>query len=340
MPTPPRIGLLAAALLAACTIAVEQREGDGSPEAECLDLFETCVELAGESPGCTEVYLFCEGSVVGTGTGGTVPTGGCEQDYVDCLQGGGSPDECQPLLDMCDPPDPTEPTPTTGACPLGDPSCGGDGSTSSDDSGPGCPPDDPDCGQGSECEALFLACVEQFADEPTCLEMQQACQNGDCDGAEGICTRAFVDEAACAELTNCSGEPPPTSDCEDIRATCESEGLLIGQCSIQNSGAQDCFPEVDACTWYQGECQEQFVSAVCFDAIDACISGLLPSPFDCNEVLAEGCTLAGLSDGACNQAHDSCQNGFNDIKLCAETPIYDSPFDWLNQIAICNGWEN
>ncbi len=332
-----RIGPLFVALVAACTIRVEQREGNGSAEAECLDLFETCVELAGESPGCTEVYQFCQGSVLETGTGGMVPTGGCEQDYVECLQGGSSPEACQPLLDICTPPDPTG-VGTTGLCVFGDPDCDPTGS-STGEIDPDCEADDPDCNPAQVCEAIFLACVEQFAEESICLQLQASCQSGDCGSAFNLCVRAFGDESVCQEIINCDVGPPPASDCDAIRSGCGDEGLLVGQCSINHPGNPDCFPEVDGCTWYQEECQAQFREEVCFDAIDACVSGLFPETFDCDSVFAEGCSLADLSDVACSQAIDACNNGFVDVDLCAETRIYENPFVWLSQMAACNGWE-
>lgn len=331
-----RIGLFASALLCACTIRVDQRGGDGSADAECLDLFETCVELAGESPGCTEVYQFCQGSVVETGTGGSVPDGGCEQDYVDCLQGGGSPEECQPLLDQCSPPDPTG-VGTTGLCVFGDPDCEPQGSTGGD-SDATCEPDDPDCNPSEQCEAQFQNCMRVFGDESVCLEMQASCEAGDCESAMNICVNSFGEQELCAEITNCENLPPPRSQCDELRSNCEASGLQIGQCSFEHPDAPDCFPEVGECIWFQQECVQQFAYEICYDGIDACISGYFPGYLDCDDFLAEACSIADLTDMGCTQATAACNNGFFDVEFCAKTRLYEDAYQWLSETAECNGW--
>ncbi len=327
-----RTGLFGVALLAACTIRVQQSGVDDSPDAECLQLFETCVELAGESPGCTEVYQFCKGSVADTDSGGVSEVGGCEQTYIDCLEEGTSAEQCQPLLDMCMPPEP-EPETTTGTCLAGDPGCPiGDGSTGIDPS-IGCPEDEPDC--VDPCEANFLNCLNLVAEESVCLEIQDACQTGDCVLSTSVCEKRLGDTDLCRELTGCSVDP---NDCSQILEDCTSQGLSNFECSQLWPDRPECFSDVGQCEWYSTQCLDQFADLFCADAGEACSQGFLSEVFDCTEFFQNYCSDGGVTDNACTTGEEQCQNGFFDTVFCNQTPLWQDPYLWLQEIAECNNW--
>lgn len=324
------VGLLG---LASCTIRVEQPESEDSPDAECLELFETCVELAGESPGCTEVYQYCIGSVVETGTSGVTQAGGCEQTYIDCLEDGGDPDMCQPLLDMCMPPPIS--TSTTGPCIEGDPNCSMEGGATTE---PGCLPDDPDCQPTDNCEQIFLNCASAGYDESACIDIQNACQSGSCQEMLDVCWERIGEDGACAEITGCS-DPPLPDECMQILADCESQGISTNECAQMWPQYPECFPGGNRCDWYQLGCQDQFAEWFCADASEGCLQGSLPEVFDCTQFLDDACPNAGLSDTGCDQARQACDGGFFDIQLCNNTTLWEDPNLWLAELAECNMWQ-
>lgn len=329
-----RFGLLTATLLAACSIGLEDSAVDVDQDAECLQLFETCVELAGESPGCNEVFQFCQGSAPPTGTGSGPMPGSCEQDYIDCLSGGSSADECQPLLDVCMPPGSS-----TGCEPL-EPTCGmvGDTTTSDDsDDATGCPPDEPDCPSGDDCELRYNACLETLDGGDVCDGIREACLQGDCETALGICQESTGDSRTCTALTGCELDPPQQPTCNELLSDCESGGQSTSECANLHPDRPECFPPSEGCEWYDGECYDQFNADFCEEARTACEVGILPGVFDCG-FIESACDLAGLTDPACSQAQQSCEAGFFDIVNCSKTSLAEDPLQWLNELATCNGW--
>ena len=327
-----RFGLVAASLLAACSIRLEQDDAEGGQDAECLELFETCIELAGESPGCTEVFQFCQGSASPTGTGESMP-GGCEQNYIDCLAGGSTADDCQPLLDACMPSGSS-----TGCEPL-EPTCGvGGGTDTADDSEgeTGCPPGSPDCSQ-ADCETRYDACLKTLNTDEACDPMRKACEDGDCDAALSVCASFTEDSSTCRELTGCDLDPPDGQSCEELIADCESQDIPASDCGRLYPERAECFGDPDGCQWYEGACYDQFAEQFCSDARDACITGVLPGFFDCTFIEA-ACGPAELTDMGCAQAQQSCEEGFFDIIDCSGTPLATDPYQWLNELAECNGW--
>lgn len=328
-----RFSLLAATLLTACTI--KQSSGaDSGQDAECLGLFETCIELAGESPGCTEVFQFCEGSVDPGGTGGGPSPDGCERDYIDCLAGGATADDCQPLLDAC------QPSGSTTGCEPGEPTCGmlGDADTSDGSMGgeTGCPPDDPNCPE-TDCQIRYDDCLNTLDGSEVCEAIREACLNGDCESALAICGEFTRDSGTCSELTGCRAEPPQGLGCDELLAQCEAKGLSSTDCQNIYPDNPECFPDPEGCEWYQDECQSQFDPLFCEEARPACEVGLLPEVFDCS-FIALACDPAGLTETACDEAQVSCEAGFFDIKNCSQAPLAEDPILWLNQLAECNGW--
>lgn len=326
-----RIGLASALLLASCTIRSQGVDGDGSPEAECLELFETCVDLAGESPGCTEVFEFCHGSAQGTGTGGTDDAGGCEQGFIDCLQGGGSAESCQPLLDMCMPP-----TTTTGTeCIEGDPACDGD-SEGDDTTNPECNPDDGSCDEATACEQRFADCVELIGEESVCDEIRSSCLAGDCDRALATCGDFVESPDLCEQLTGCSFETPP-DECSTIRTDCENQGYTDSECRQLWPDHPQCFDELD-CQWYLDECISVFPEEFCNDAQEACNLGVLDSVFECDSFFDARCDEAGLNDNECGSGRNACEQGFEGVEFCQGTTLWEDPAQWLQELAECNQW--
>lgn len=328
-----RFSLLATVLLAACTIK-QSSDADSGQGAECLELFETCVELAGESPGCTEVFQFCEGSVDPAGTGGGPSPDGCERDYIDCLAGGATADDCQPLLDAC------QPSGSTTGCDPGEPTCGmlGDADTSDGTGGGemGCPPDEPEC-SGSECEARYEDCINTLDGGDVCEAIRGACLDGDCETALAICGEYTRDSGTCSELTGCRLDPPQKLGCDELLAQCEDKGVAASECGNLHPDRPECFPEPEGCQWYEDECYAQFDVPFCDEALPACEVGVLPGVFDCG-FIELACDPAGLTDPACGEAQLNCETGFFDINNCTQTPLAKDPFLWLNELATCNGW--
>ncbi len=327
-----RFGLLAATLLTACSIRLEEGDVDAGQDAECLELFETCVELAGESPGCTEVFQFCQGSASPTGTGGAMP-GSCEQNYIDCLAEGSTANDCQPLLDACMPSGSS-----TGCEPL-EPTCGmvGDADTTDDSDGEtGCAPGSPDC-PGTDCDARFDDCLNTLGTDKACDPMRDACLQGDCETALSVCLSFTEDSNTCSELTGCELDPPTDPGCDELLANCESRGLSSSECARLYPEQADCFPEPQGCEWYEGACYDQYNGDFCAEARDACEVGVLPQMFDC-AFIASACDPAELTESACSQAQQSCETGFFDIENCTQTPLSMDPLQWLNELALCNGW--
>ncbi len=328
-----RPGLLAVLALVACSIGVEQGEADVGQEQECLQLFETCVELAGESPGCTEVFQFCQGSIEPTGTGGATP-GGCEQNYIECLAGGSSLEDCQPLLDVCMPAGST-----TGCSPL-EPGCpGGDefGATTDE---PECQPDESCDSDENDCEQRQQLCEEFLGEEaaPACIELHDACQTGDCDYALSLCARLLRQPEICGELTGCETTSTPDS-CDELLNACARMDLSPTQCADVFPDSPECFPEQPTgCPWYAQECETMFNPSFCQDGQLACQGGWLPEVFACGVFFPDACSLAQLTDSACIQAESSCSNGFYEVENCPSTPLYNDPYQWLAELAECNQW--
>ncbi len=324
---------LGGALLAttACTITLDpggagDTEGD-DPNAQCLELFETCVELAGESPGCDAVFEYCAGS--GGDEGGMEPEPGCEEDYINCLAEGVDPEACQPLLDACEP-------------------GGGDEGGGCEDDPEGCEPPDPcDAGEPgcepTDCEQLAETCLMWTGDEAACYgELLEACYNNDCDSMLNACYDFGADDLSCQQLTGCFDiDPePPTDDCEELLNECYADPEMGEEDCMQLYA--DCFepvdpPEPGQCDWYYGECEGQFSGEFCQDAGQACEADFLPESFDCGLVFPDYCGMSGLSDTACEHAENACWNGFYDIELCGS--LADDPINWLQNLAACNGWE-
>lgn len=325
------LGLGGALLATACTITLDPSGGGGETEgdsgdAQCLELFETCVELAGESPGCDAVFEYCAGA--GGDEGGMEPEPGCEQDYINCLAEGIDPDACQPLLDACEP-------------------GGGEEGGGCEDNPDGCeppPPCDEDDGEcGGQCEQLAETCVMFTGDEDACYgELLGACYADDCDAMLNACYEFGGDENICQDLTGCyddNPEPPMPDDCEELLANCYAEAGDEGECMELYP---ECFeptepPEPGQCDWYYGECEGQFAGDFCQDASLACENGVLPEFFDCSLVFPDYCAASGLSDTACEQAENECWNGFFGTELCGS--LNDDPVNWLQNLAECNNWE-
>ena len=322
---------LGGALLAttACTITLDRGgagDTDGDDDAQCLELFETCVELAGESPGCNAVFEYCAGS--GGDEGGMDPEPGCEEDYINCLSEGVDPEACQPLLDACEP-------------------GGGDEGGGCDDEPEGCEPPSP-CADGepgcepTNCEQLAETCLMWTGDEAGCYgELLEACYNDDCESMLSACADFGADEASCQALTGCydgDPEPPTPDDCDELLGECYAEADMGEEYCMELY--PECFEPVDPtgageCDWYYGECEGQFAGEFCQEGGQACENGVLPGSFDCGAVFPEYC--GGLSDTACSQAEEACWGGFHDILLCGS--LADDPFNWLQSLAECNGWE-
>lgn len=319
-----------ALLATACTITLDpgaggETEGD-DPDAQCLELFETCVELAGESPGCDAVFEYCAGS--GGDEGGMEPEPGCEEDYINCLAEGVDPDACEPLLDACDP-------------------GGGDEGGGCEDDPDGCEPPPP-CEDGepgcepTDCEQLAQTCLMWTGDEAACYgELLNACYANDCESMLNACYDFGADEVSCEALTGCYGDdpPPPADDCEQLFNDCFDE---VGDESYCIELYPECFepvdpPEPGQCDWYYTECEGQFAGDFCQEGGQACENGILPESFECNFVFPDYCEASGLSDSACNQAEEACWNGFHETMLCGS--LADDPINWLQNLAECNGWE-
>lgn len=174
---------LGSALLAtACTITLDPSGGgdDGGNE-ECLELFETCVELAGDSPGCQAVFDFCSGADDGGDDGGPMPDPGCEDEYIDCLAEVGDADQCEPILEEC----------------YG----GGDEGGCMDDD-PDCQPcPDGNCEPTDDCQLLLDQCYEEsMGDDAYCQQLYPECfdvdppQPGDCEWYYGECNGQFTNQ--------------------------------------------------------------------------------------------------------------------------------------------------
>ncbi len=324
------LGLGGALLATACTITLDPNgsgggtEGD-SDDAQCLELFETCVELAGESPGCDAVFEYCAGS--GGEDGGVDPDPGCEENYINCLSEGVDPDACQPLLDACEPGGEDD----GGNCSEDDPDCTPDPD----------PCDDGEC--GNDCEQLAETCVMFTGDEGACYgELLGACYANDCEGMLNACYGFGGDDSLCQELTGCydgEPEPPIPDECEELLNDCYNEMGDEGYCQELYP---ECFeptdpPEPSQCDWYYGECEGQFAAEFCQQGGQACEVGILGESFDCGWVFPDYCNASGLSDTACNEAENACWNGFFGIELCGS--LSDDPANWLQQLAECNNWE-
>ncbi|MEM6296848.1 MAG: hypothetical protein AAGA54_36630 [Myxococcota bacterium] len=325
----------AALLTTACTVTLDPDAlggggtGGDDDDAQCLELFETCVELAGDSPGCNAVFEYCAGPGGGGDDGDPEP--GCEEDYINCLAEGVDPDACEPLLW----------------------DCGGGGGDDGDGGGDdGCDPDNPDCGPidptcdedecGGDCGNLLELCIAVGGGEDYCSgDLLYACEEGDCDTMLNACAEFGIDEATCVAVTGCYDDPtdPPGDDCDELLNACYEE---FGEDEACYELYPDCFEPVDptgsdSCEWYYGECYGQFTDQLCNDAAGACEAGILPEVFECGVIFPDYCGAVGLSDTACVQAEEACWNGFFGTDLCAS--LSDDPFNWLHQIAECNGWE-
>ncbi len=332
------LGIASAAVATACGIKLDETAEGENPEAQCLELFETCVELAGTSQGCEELYSHCEGSV--GGTEGVEPPEGCEQDYIDCLAQGGDAISCEPLLDVCSPG-----TGDTGGCDPLDPDCVGETSIGPIDTGD-CPAGDeacPDTNGTTQCDSQHEQCLQTFsadgeADPEFCGALFDACIVGDCDAAVQICTAQIQDPNTCQELTGCDTGVPPGTDCDQLLADCESQGVPSAECANLYPEYADCDTGQFQCDWYFGECAAQFSTEFCNDGGQACDVGWLPDVFECAWFFPDACETAGLLETACSNAETSCHNGFSDAELCAQTSLADDPYQWLNETAECNNW--
>jgi hypothetical protein len=319
-----------AMLATACTVTLDPNGGGDDSDAQCLELFETCVELAGDSPGCNAVFEYCAGSASGGDDGGGEPDPNCEEDYIQCLSEGLSPDECEPLLVEC-----------FGG---GDDGGGGDGGGCVDADDPDCEPC-PDDGcepppPPADCEQLLETCVSLTGEEAACEGLLDACYAGDCDAMLGACYDFGGEEALCQELTGCGSEPPPPpgDDCDDLFGACIEE--TGGDEELCVALYPECFggepTEPGNCEWYYSdECHAQFASNFCEEGAQGCEVGILPEYFECGAIFPDYCW--DISDTACAQAADACQNGFFDVELCGS--LADDPSLFLQQLAECNGWE-
>ena len=324
------LGLGAALLATACTLSFDPNGSggeDGGDDAQCLDLFETCVDLAGESPGCEAVFEFCAGS--GSDDGGETPQPGCEEDYIDCLTEGVPPEACEPLLWECEP--------------------GGDDDGGMCDDPNGCEPpqpcedpNDPACQPPTDCDDLLQTCVELTGQEEACQELLPACWANDCDALLNGCYSLGGLDGLCEELTGCYGDQPqpPADDCQELIQECISEGESPDICEEIYA---ECFdvptpPEPGNCEWYYGECFEQFNPGFCDQGGEACQVGLFPEQFECGLVFPDLCGGAEISDIGCSNAEQSCWDGFQNADLCADISLVQDPIAWLAQLAECNGW--
>ncbi|MEM6296847.1 MAG: hypothetical protein AAGA54_36625 [Myxococcota bacterium] len=342
-----RLGLLAALALSACTVRVAESERETSEDAECLELFETCVALAGESAGCNEVFTFCAGGSQGTGTGGAAP-GGCEQDYIDCLQAGNGADACQPLLDACTPAG-TSTAETTTGCDPDEPGCdsGLDSAPSSaGETSAGCPPDDPSCnGEPSDCDEILDRCQEfglHRDGSGTCEALANVCEEGGgCDTLLSACDRFGIELAQCEEITRCGSDPTgATPDCSDYIEECEAAEIGPYGCGQINPDQPECFPQQsESCVWYETDCPETFNEWLCIAANETCYTGIFTSPFECDSFINAGCSIAGISDSGCTQMRDACESGFLNEGNCAETLMWVNVIAWTQEFASCNGWK-
>lgn len=327
---------LGGALLAtACTISLDPLGDEGGTEgdsgdAQCLELFETCVELAGESPGCDAVFEYCAGA--GGEEGGMEPEPGCEENYINCLAEGVDPESCQPLLDACEP----------GG---GDDGGGEDGGECSEDNPDDCEPGP--CAEGEcegQCEQLAETCVMYTGDEESCYgELLNACYADDCDAMLNACYEFGGDENICQDITGCYGdepEPPGSDDCEELLGECYADPAADeGYCQELYP---ECFepgvpPGMGQCDWYYMECQGQFAGEFCEQGGQGCEAGVLPEVFECNAVFPDYCGMSGLSESACSQAEEHCLNGFFETELCGS--LGEDPTNWLQDLAECNNWE-
>lgn len=326
------LGLGSALLATACTVTLDPNGaggGSGGEDAQCLELFETCVELAGDSPGCEAVFEFCAGPGGGEGGGEGGDDPGCEENYIECLASGVDPDACEPLLWECD--------------------GGGEEGGGCEDDPDGCEPppsceDDPDgCQPTTDCEELLQTCVDWTGEENFCESLLDACYEGDCDSMLAACEESGIDETSCAQLTGCGWDDPapqPGDECDELLQGCYAEA---GDESICQEIYPECFEgggegggEGGVCDWYfDGECYEQFDADFCQHGGAACQAGLLPEHFECADVFPDYCY--DVSDSVCNQAEEACWNGFHDIELCGS--IADDPSHFIQELADCNGWE-
>ena len=327
---------LGGALLAttACTITLDPGGAGGTEgepdDAQCLELFETCVELAGESPGCDAVFDYCAGA--GGDEGGVEPEPGCEQDYINCLAEGVDPEACQPLLDACDPGGGDEGGDEGGGCGDDPDGC---------EPPPPCDDGDPACGE-TDCEQLAETCAMLTGSEDACYgDLLQACFDGDCGTMLNACYEFGGDEVSCAELTGCGDdpEPPNPDDCDSLLNECFDNG---GDEELCLSLYPECFEPMDPagpgeeCEWYSEECQGQFADQFCAAGQQACQVGFLPDVFECSLVFPDFCAVSGLDEAACDQGEEACLNGFFDTMLCAS--LEEDPTNWLQNLAECNDW--
>lgn len=335
------LGLLGAAVATACGVKLDQTPAGENPDAECLELFETCVELAGTSQGCEELYQHCDGG--GVGTGGVEPPDGCEQGYIDCLVQGGEANSCQPLLEACLPAG----TDDTGSCDPMEPGClDGTGIEQSDTgeclSGePGCETSDP-----MECDARHQQCLEILSSHEgegnaeTCDWLLDACLQDDCETAVDVCFKLFVDNAeVCEELTGCQVEEPPAPDCDQLVAECGAQGIAPADCAQVFPEFAQCDAGPYQCDWYYAECESQFAPDFCDEGRQACEVGWLPEIFDCELLFPAACEPAGLDETSCNNGEASCYNGFMDATACARISLAENPYQWLIETAECNNWD-
>lgn len=324
---------LGGALLAtACTVTLDPSGSGGDDgDAQCLELFETCVEQVGDSPGCDAVFEFCAGSGSDSDSGGDSgdPDPGCEDEYIQCLSEGLSPDECEPLLEEC-----------YGGGDEG----GGDEGGCDDPDNPECDP----CADGSceppdpaDCEQLFENCAAYTGEEAACEELVNICYegDGDCGSLLEGCYNIIGEGDVCQEITGCYVEdpPPPADDCDALLNECYDE---FGDEDVCVELYPECYdidpPEPSGCEWYYGEeCHSQFAHQFCDEAAQGCEVGFLPEQFQCSDVFPDYCW--DISDSACNQAEEACWNGFHDVELCGS--LADDPSQFLQELAGCNGWE-
>ena len=334
------LAVFSAAVVTACSVKLSETGGGPNPDAECLELFETCVDLAGTSQGCEELYQHCEGSADG-GSGGLEPTEGCEQDYIGCLAEGGDAMTCQPLLDACLPMG----TGDGGDCDPLDPSCLGETGFDPSDTSP-CGPGEPGCPDTSdpmECDARHQACPDYFPDASdqsgACDALLDACYQGDCERAVNICLETLGEVSVCRELTGCDIEDmEPGPDCEMLLAECQAQGLSAIECPNLYPEYAQCDPATFECTWYETDCAAQFSTEFCGEAGQGCLAGWLPEVFECATFFPDACAVADLGAVACENAENSCNEGFLDADNCAQTSLADNPFQWLNETAACNNW--